>query len=104
MISDTISDWFYLYNKDIYHFLVYYIGSGDVEDLVQEVFIRAIKGFDSYQEQASPKTWLISIARHVAIDEIRRRKRLRMKQDVWFWDDETDMETPEKARSEEHNV
>ncbi|PLS02395.1 RNA polymerase sigma factor [Neobacillus cucumis] len=96
MISNKISEWFYMYNKDIYHFLVYYIGSGDVEDLVQEVFIRAIKGFDTYQEKSSPKTWLFSIARHVGIDEIRKRKRLRKKQIIGFRDEETDKETPEK--------
>jgi RNA polymerase sigma-70 factor, ECF subfamily len=96
MNSNIISEWYYLYNKDIYHFLVYYIGSSDVEDLVQEVFIRAIKGFDTYQHKASPKTWLISIARHVGIDEMRKRKRVRMKQMIWFRDEQTDKETPEK--------
>ena len=96
MISNKISEWFYLYNKDIYHFLVYYIGSNDVEDLVQEVFIRAIKGFDTYQEKSSPKTWLFSIARHVGIDEIRKRKRLRVKQMIRFWDDPSDKASPEE--------
>jgi RNA polymerase sigma-70 factor, ECF subfamily len=96
MNSNIISEWFYLYNKDIYHFLIYYIGSGDVEDLVQEVFIRAIKGFDTYQQKASPKTWLFSIARHVGIDEMRKRNRLRMKQMNWFRDEQSDKETPEK--------
>jgi RNA polymerase sigma-70 factor, ECF subfamily len=96
MTSNIISEWFYLYNKDIYHFLVYYIGSTDVEDLVQEVFIRAIKGFDTYQKKSSPKTWLFSIARNVGIDEIRKRKRLRLKQMIWFGDEQTEKETPEK--------
>jgi RNA polymerase sigma-70 factor, ECF subfamily len=96
MNSNNISEWYYLYNKDIYHFLVYYIGSSDVEDLVQEVFIRAFKGFDTYQKKASPKTWLISIARHVGIDEMRKRKRLRLKQMIWFSDEQVDKETPEK--------
>lgn len=96
MNSNKISEWFYLYNKDIYHYLVYFIGSNDVEDLVQEVFIRAIKGFDTYQKKSSPKTWLFSIARHVAIDEVRKRKRLNMKQMISFWDEQTDKETPDK--------
>ena len=96
MISDKISEWFSLYNKDIYHFLVYYIVSSDVEDLVQEVFIRAIKGFNTYQKRSSPKTWLFSIARHVGIDEMRKRKRLRMKQMIWFWDEKKYKETPEE--------
>ena len=97
MIEDKISEWFYLYNKDIYHFLVYYIESSDVEDLVQEVFIRAIKGFDAFQNKSSPKTWLFSIARNVGIDEIRKRSRSRKKHMSWFGDEETDSkETPEE--------
>jgi RNA polymerase sigma-70 factor, ECF subfamily len=96
MNSNIISEWFYLYNKDIYHYLVYYIGSSDVEDLVQEVFIRAIKGFDTFQQKASPKTWLFSIARHVGIDEMRKRNRLRMKEWISFRDEQSDKETPEK--------
>ncbi len=59
-----ISQWFYDYNHDIYHFLLYYVGSGDIEDLVQEVFIRAIRGLDSYRGASNPKTWLLSIARN----------------------------------------
>jgi RNA polymerase sigma-70 factor, ECF subfamily len=96
MNSNIISEWFYLYNKDIYHYLVYYIGSSDVEDLVQEVFIRAIKGFDTFQQKASPKTWLFSIARHVGIDEIRKRNRMRMKERNSFRDEQSDKGTPEK--------
>lgn len=79
MISDKISEWFYQYNKDIYHFLLYYVGSGDIDDLVQEVFMRAIKGFDTYKSKSSVKTWLFSIARNVALDEIRKRKRTRLR-------------------------
>ncbi|MRG88323.1 RNA polymerase sigma factor [Salinibacillus xinjiangensis] len=79
MNTSRISEWFYEYNKDIYHFLLYYVGSGDIEDLVQEVFLRAMKGLDSYQEKSSPKTWLLSIARNVGIDEVRKRKRSKVK-------------------------
>lgn len=71
----TISTWFYQYGNDVYNFLVYYQGSKDVEDLVQEVFIKAFKGIESFRHDSSPKTWLISIARHVAIDSARKRAR-----------------------------
>ncbi|WP_138417525.1 RNA polymerase sigma factor [Aquibacillus sediminis] len=80
MTTHDITDWFYQYNKDIYHFLIYYTASGDVEDLVQEVFIRAITAMDTFKEDSSPKTWLISIARHVAIDANRKKKRTRLKE------------------------
>ncbi|WP_102028564.1 RNA polymerase sigma factor [Salirhabdus sp. Marseille-P4669] len=100
MSSNKISDWFFQYNKDIYHFLLYYVGSGDIEDLVQEVFIRAIKGFDDYQWESSPKTWLFSIARNVGRDEIRKRarKRFRMNKDNFLsYHESTSEMTPEKV-------
>lgn len=105
MISDKISEWFYQYNKDLYHFLFYYVGTGDIEDLVQEVFIRAIKGFDTYQSKSSVKTWLFSIARNVGIDEIRKRKRTRIKNVISFtWFEPKEEATPEVVlRMNENN-
>ncbi|MCM3389510.1 RNA polymerase sigma factor [Ureibacillus chungkukjangi] len=54
--------------------MVYYTGTTDVEDLVQEVFIKAGRGLNSYKNLASPKTWLFTIARNIAIDEARKKE------------------------------
>lgn len=93
----VISDWFYQYSNDIYHFLIYRMGSADVEDLVQEVFLKALKGMSSFQGTSSPKTWLYSIARNIAIDEIRKKKRNRWKELLLFDDqlESASEETPE---------
>ncbi|WP_078548186.1 RNA polymerase sigma factor [Litchfieldia alkalitelluris] len=82
--QQIISEWFHQYSDDIYHYLIYRIGATDVEDLVQEVFIKAIKGFHSFEGNSSPKTWLFSIARNIAIDEIRRRSRQRWKEKIFI--------------------
>lgn len=82
MADRRISEWFHLYSNDIYQYLIYLLGTGDVEDLVQEVFIRAIKSIDRFNEQSSPKTWLYSIARYAGIDEIRKRKRRHLLQTI----------------------
>jgi RNA polymerase sigma factor (sigma-70 family) len=82
MSINKISEWFYQYNKDIYHFLIYYTDSSDIEDLVQEVFYRAIKGIETFQEYSSPKTWLFGIARNVGIDEIRKKKRIKVRKTI----------------------
>lgn len=58
---------------DVYHFLVYYTRHRDVEDLVQETFIKALRSLERFEGRASGKTWLIAIARRVAIDESRKR-------------------------------
>ncbi|WP_078556335.1 RNA polymerase sigma factor [Bacillus alkalicellulosilyticus] len=72
-VKKIISEWFYQYSDDVFNFLVYYTGKTDVEDLVQEVFIKAGKGLESFQELSTPKTWLFSIARNVAIDDGRKK-------------------------------
>lgn len=74
MAKHSIEDWFHLYEKDITSFLMYYTGSIDVEDLVQETFLIAMKKISSFKEQSHPKTWLISIARNTVIDRYRRNK------------------------------
>ncbi|WP_043931288.1 RNA polymerase sigma factor [Bacillus sp. EB01] len=72
--QEIISEWFHAYSHDVYNFLIYYTGKRDVEDLVQETFIKALKGLDSFNYNSSPKTWLFTIARNVAIDEARKKK------------------------------
>lgn len=44
------------------------------EEITQDVFVRVCEGARGYREQlARVSTWLVSIARHRAIDELRRR-------------------------------
>lgn len=77
--KSTISQWFQEYGNDVYRFLVYYTGSMDVEDLVQEVFIKALKYLHTYKHNSSPKTWLFTIARNLAIDEMKKRNKNRQR-------------------------
>jgi len=74
-----ITTWFYEYSDDVLNFLIYYTGRGDVDDMVQEVFIKALRRIETYNGVSSPKSWLFSIARNIAIDEIRKGKRERDK-------------------------
>ncbi|MFF2755694.1 RNA polymerase sigma factor [Psychrobacillus sp. NPDC058041] len=74
MERNLIEEWFDLYERDITSFLVYYTGSMDVEDLVQETFLRALNKISRFNEKAHPKTWLISIARNMVIDHYRRNR------------------------------
>ncbi|MBD8070539.1 RNA polymerase sigma factor [Bacillus sp. PS06] len=78
MDPQLIEKWFYSYSDDIYSYLVYYTGSKDVEDLVQEVFLKAIHSIHQFEAKAHPKTWLISIARNLVIDRLRKRKLLNL--------------------------
>ncbi|MDO8390948.1 MAG: RNA polymerase sigma factor [Actinomycetota bacterium] len=50
---------------------------GEEEDLVQETYLRALRSFDSYRGDAPVRAWLLSIARHVCADHVRKRARQR---------------------------
>lgn len=48
-----------------------------VDDLVQEIFIKAWKGLDRLDNQAALTAWLKVIARHECLNEIKIRKKQR---------------------------
>jgi RNA polymerase sigma-70 factor, ECF subfamily len=50
---------------------------GEVEDLVQETYIRALGGLARYRGDAPVRVWLLAIARRVCADHVRRRQRSR---------------------------
>ena len=72
-----VEEWFFKYGDDVYNFLVYYTKSHDVEDIVQDVFLKALKSANHFEGRASPKTWLLAIARRLVIDRYRKEKRQR---------------------------
>ncbi|KMZ42672.1 MULTISPECIES: RNA polymerase sigma factor [Bacillales] len=70
---------------DIYYFLLYFTGrQEDAEDMVQEVFSRLLKILPRYDGRVAMKTWLFSIAKHVAIDHYRKQKWQRLFSDNWL--------------------
>jgi RNA polymerase sigma-70 factor, ECF subfamily len=63
------------YYRDVYRFLIVFTGNqNDAEDLTQEVFIRVLKSLSKFNHHYPFKTWVLSIAKHVAIDHYRRKK------------------------------
>ncbi len=50
---------------------------GEEDDLVQETYLRALGSLDRYRADAPVLPWLLSIARHVCADHVRRRVRQR---------------------------
>ena len=72
MERDLMEEWFELYERDVTSFLIYYTGSMDVQDLVQETFLRGLKKISYFKEGAHPKTWLITIAKNIVVDRARK--------------------------------
>jgi RNA polymerase sigma-70 factor (ECF subfamily) len=51
--------------------------TGEVDDLVQETYLRAFRSLPSYRGDAPVQAWLLSIGRHVCADHVRKRTRQR---------------------------
>lgn len=54
------------------------VSYGDAEDVVQDVFIRAMKQLPALRDATAFPGWLAAIARHTALDHCRRIRPLRM--------------------------
>lgn len=66
------------YHQDLYQFIFYMVKDRHLtEDLVQEVYIRVLQSYESFEGKSSEKTWLFSIARFTTIDYFRSQKRRR---------------------------
>lgn len=75
-MKDIFQRFYDLYHHDLFQFLFYMVKNREqAEDLVQEVYIKVLQSFDRFEGRSSEKTWLFSVARHVAIDWFRKQKR-----------------------------
>jgi RNA polymerase sigma-70 factor (ECF subfamily) len=63
------------HRRPVFNFILRFIGDRETaEDLLQEAFMRVIKGAEAYKRQAKFTTWLYTIARNLCVDQTRRRK------------------------------
>ena len=63
------------HRRPVFNFILRYVGLRETaEDLLQETFLRVIKGAEAYQRQAKFTTWLYTIARNLCVDQSRRAK------------------------------
>ncbi|MDI1464062.1 sigma-70 family RNA polymerase sigma factor [Catellatospora sp. KI3] len=71
--------------RDVIRFLAHLAGPADAEDLAQETFLRAMRALPGYEGRSSARTWLLSIARHTAIDHLRALTRRPRTADLSDW-------------------
>jgi len=62
---------------DVWRACAALVDAQSADDLVQETYLRAHRSLPSFAGDSSVRTWLLSIARHVCIDEVRARGRRR---------------------------
>jgi RNA polymerase sigma-70 factor (ECF subfamily) len=73
-------------------------------DLAQETFARALRSLRRFREEASARTWLLSIAHRVSADEIRARTRRRREQRIMSEDAGRHDATRAPDPTQEHGV
>lgn len=59
----------------VHRFCVNFSSVDEADDLTQEVFIRAARNIRQFRGDAAVVSWLLSIARHVCADQVRRNQR-----------------------------
>lgn len=65
------------FSKPLFGYLRRMVGnSADADDLLQETLIRVARGLPTLEQSAAVKSWLFRIASNVAIDHIRKNKRV----------------------------
>lgn len=63
------------YQEPVYHMCYRMLGdAAEAEDAAQETFLRAFQNIRRYDRQRPFSTWILSIAAHYCIDQVRRRR------------------------------
>lgn len=62
---------------DVWRLCAVLVDEQTADDLAQETFLRVTRALRRYRGDASPRTWILSIARNVCMDELRTRHRRR---------------------------
>lgn len=63
------------YRKTIHGILLAHVAHADAEDLLHDVFVRAMRLLPNLREPAAFGSWLAAMARNLAVDHHRRGKR-----------------------------
>ena len=67
------------HHGEIYAYLIRMLRDSDLAaDLTQDAFVKAYKNYDTLEKNENARAWLYQIAHRVALDELRRRKIVRM--------------------------
>jgi RNA polymerase sigma-70 factor (ECF subfamily) len=69
--------WYRDHRSSVYRYVRFRVATREMaEDVTSEVFLKALRAFGKYDpERASPRTWLLRIARNAVTDHLRGLKR-----------------------------
>lgn len=102
--ASTLADFDRLYEEfaaPIFNYVLRMVGDRDrAADITQDTFIKAYRKIDSLTDEHSTRSWLYRIATNTAIDEMRRRRWVRLPDA----DGEREHEQPDDAPGPEAQV
>jgi RNA polymerase sigma-70 factor (ECF subfamily) len=67
----ALEDWVRATQADVWRFVAHLADTRSADDLTQETYLRAFGSLSRFAGRSSSKTWLLSIARRVVVDQIR---------------------------------
>src|SRR5512133_141849 len=91
--AEALSALYDRYGRLVYTVAIHVVGDAETaEEVTQDVFVRVWEGAHTYRpDLAKVSSWLISITRHRAIDELRRRG-VRPEKDSTAWPEDTGLD------------
>lgn len=76
MLEDDVGSLYECYYSDLYRYVyIMTLNSYDTEDILQNVFLKVIKGRKSFRGESSVKTWLFAIARNECLNYLAKDKK-----------------------------
>lgn len=76
----------------------------DVDELVQDTFVRAFNSIDGFRGDSSFRTWLFTIERRLLVDRHRARKRRGQKVEIQEYDAATEYDALDNLLADETQV
>jgi RNA polymerase sigma factor (sigma-70 family) len=90
------------YNQRLFRIVRSYIADEDeIEDVIQEAYIKAYEQLRRFEKRASFSTWLIRIVINEALARVKRRKRFTSLNDQRPEESANDRDLPEEGRTNE---
>jgi len=73
----ALSDLVRATQADVWRLCAHLVDRESADDLTQDVYVRALTALPRFRGESPVRLWLLGIARHVCVDEVRRRGRRR---------------------------
>jgi len=67
----ALEEWVRATQADVWRFVAHLADAGAADDLTQETYLRAFGSLRRFAGRSSSRTWLLSIARRVVVDQLR---------------------------------